>query len=209
LRISSALIIDKFHGLVCKNPSPREDSLAEAEEIELELGPKEAEEGLLQAEWGSRRAKPCSKISSGLIQRAIWGETIWTEETRSCCLPRPWRNWVDERISAAQGNMPQPLVFRINSMRTKKIVYCGVLEFVAPDDTCILPNWVSSLHQDFHGHAADGRGIGEHLLGTLYSNCNIPEDQASSNCLHQSARPQSLVTPTKTASRLSSETSSV
>lgn len=42
----------------------------------------------------------------------------------------------------AQGNMPQPLVFRINSMRTKKIVYCGVLEFVAPDDTCVLPDWV-------------------------------------------------------------------
>lgn len=27
-------------------------------------------------------------------------------------------------------------------MRTKKIVYCGVLEFVAPDDTVILPNWI-------------------------------------------------------------------
>lgn len=46
--------------------------------------------------------------------------------------------------------MPQPLVFRINSMRTKKIVYCGVLEFVAPDETCILPNWVIlTLHKIF------------------------------------------------------------
>ena len=38
--------------------------------------------------------------------------------------------------------MPQPLIFRINSMRTAKISYCGVLEFVAPDDTIILPNWI-------------------------------------------------------------------
>lgn len=38
--------------------------------------------------------------------------------------------------------MPQPLIFRINSMRTTKIVYCGVLEFVAPDDTVVLPNWI-------------------------------------------------------------------
>ena len=42
----------------------------------------------------------------------------------------------------ANGNMPHPLIFRINSMRTKKIVYCGVLEFVAPDDTIIIPNWI-------------------------------------------------------------------
>ena len=40
------------------------------------------------------------------------------------------------------GMMPQPLVFRINSMRTKKTNYVGVLEFVAPEDTCILPLWV-------------------------------------------------------------------
>jgi len=38
--------------------------------------------------------------------------------------------------------MPQPLIFRINSMRTKKIVYCGVQEFTAPDDCVILPNWI-------------------------------------------------------------------
>lgn len=42
----------------------------------------------------------------------------------------------------AQGTMPHPMIFRINSMRTGKIGYCGVLEFVAPDDTCILPNWI-------------------------------------------------------------------
>lgn len=43
----------------------------------------------------------------------------------------------------SQGTMPHPMIFRINSMRSKKTTYVGVLEFVAPDDTCILPLWVS------------------------------------------------------------------
>lgn len=42
----------------------------------------------------------------------------------------------------SQGAMPHPMIFRINSMRTKKTTYVGVLEFVAPEDTCILPLWV-------------------------------------------------------------------
>lgn len=42
----------------------------------------------------------------------------------------------------SKGVMPQPMIFRINSMRTKKTTYVGVLEFVAPEDTCILPLWV-------------------------------------------------------------------
>jgi len=42
----------------------------------------------------------------------------------------------------SQGAMPHPLLFRINSMRTKKTTYVGVLEFTAPEDICILPLWV-------------------------------------------------------------------
>ena len=38
--------------------------------------------------------------------------------------------------------MPHPLIFRINSTRTKKTVFCGVLEFVAPEDVAVLPLWV-------------------------------------------------------------------
>lgn len=45
----------------------------------------------------------------------------------------------------SQGAMPHPMIFRVNSMRTKKTTYVGVLEFVAPEDTCILPLWVLSL----------------------------------------------------------------
>ena len=42
----------------------------------------------------------------------------------------------------SHGVMPQPLIFRINSMASKKTFYTGVLEFVAPEDTVILPLWV-------------------------------------------------------------------
>lgn len=42
----------------------------------------------------------------------------------------------------SQGVMPQPLIFRINSMNSKKTFYVGVLEFVAPEDTVILPFWI-------------------------------------------------------------------
>lgn len=88
-------------------------------------------------------------------------------------------------VTAAQGNMPQPLVFRINSMRTKKIVYCGVLEFVAPDEICVLPNWVFQAYLDFHGHAAYGGRAGEHIPGAFDSNSKLLKDQASPDSFHQ------------------------
>ena len=44
--------------------------------------------------------------------------------------------------AVSQGAMPHPLLFRINSMRTKSTTYVGVLEFTAPEDTCIIPLWV-------------------------------------------------------------------
>lgn len=40
------------------------------------------------------------------------------------------------------GALPHPLIFRINSMRVNKTIYCGVLEFTAPEETCILPLWI-------------------------------------------------------------------
>lgn len=101
----------------------------------------------LLGEWGCKKVRPCTKISSRLSRQAIWAEMIWIEATRFYCLQRLWPSLVC-LSHAAQGNMPQPLVFRINSMRTKKIVYCGVLEFVSPDDACVLPNWVRRSHPD-------------------------------------------------------------
>lgn len=38
--------------------------------------------------------------------------------------------------------MPHPMVFSISSLRTRKTVYAGVLEFVAPEHTIILPFWL-------------------------------------------------------------------
>lgn len=49
----------------------------------------------------------------------------------------------------SQGAMPHPLIFRINSMRTKKTTYVGVLEFTAPEDTCILPLWVRLSSENY------------------------------------------------------------
>ena len=46
-----------------------------------------------------------------------------------------------------EGNLPQPMVFSISTLRTQKTVYVGVLEFMAPDDAVILPFWLfNELH---------------------------------------------------------------
>lgn len=42
------------------------------------------------------------------------------------------------------GNMPYPLCFSISTLRTKKTVYVGVLEFMAPDDSVVMPFWLFS-----------------------------------------------------------------
>ena len=38
--------------------------------------------------------------------------------------------------------LPNPLIFRIHSTRTNRSSFCGVLEFVAPEDMVILPMWI-------------------------------------------------------------------
>jgi ubiquitin fusion degradation protein 1 len=72
----------------------------------------------------------------------------------------------------SQGAMPHPLLFRINSMRTKTTTYVGVLEFTAPEDTCILPLWVSfqlTLRKtpnfliDFQRNGTHGRRIDQYF----------------------------------------------
>ena len=40
------------------------------------------------------------------------------------------------------GNMPYPLCFSISSLRTKITVYVGVLEFLAPENSAVLPFWL-------------------------------------------------------------------
>ena len=40
------------------------------------------------------------------------------------------------------GNIPYPMIFQISSLRSKKNFFVGVLEFTAPDDTVILPDWL-------------------------------------------------------------------
>lgn len=42
------------------------------------------------------------------------------------------------------GNLPYPLCFSISTLRTKKTVYTGVLEFMAPDDSVVMPFWLFS-----------------------------------------------------------------
>ena len=40
------------------------------------------------------------------------------------------------------GNMPYPLCFSISSLRTKVTIYAGVLEFLAPENSVVLPFWL-------------------------------------------------------------------
>ena len=42
------------------------------------------------------------------------------------------------------GNLPYPLCFSISTLRTKRTVYTGVLEFLAPDDSVVMPFWLFS-----------------------------------------------------------------
>lgn len=39
-------------------------------------------------------------------------------------------------------NVPYPMIFQILNSHNGKSTYAGVLEFVAPDGQCYLPNWV-------------------------------------------------------------------
>ena len=39
-----------------------------------------------------------------------------------------------------------PMFFRISVPETERETYCGVLEFVARENTCIIPGWVFSYY---------------------------------------------------------------
>ena len=97
----------------------------------------------------------------------------------------------------SQGAMPHPLLFRINSMRTKKTTYVGVLEFTAPEDICILPLWVSCLSffdfPDFHRDGIDGERIDQYFPRAHSSEGRLRENQATPDCFHRASRPSFFV----------------
>ena len=42
----------------------------------------------------------------------------------------------------AHLNLPQPMIFQLQTFDKKKTVHVGVIEFVAPEETVILPWWI-------------------------------------------------------------------
>lgn len=40
------------------------------------------------------------------------------------------------------GSLPHPMIFSVSTLRTRKTTYVGVLEFVAPPNTVVLPDWL-------------------------------------------------------------------
>ena len=40
------------------------------------------------------------------------------------------------------GNLPHPMIFSVSTIWTRKTVYVGVLEFVAPPNTVVIPDWI-------------------------------------------------------------------
>ena len=40
------------------------------------------------------------------------------------------------------GGLPYPMVFSLSSLKTWKTVYAGVLEFVAPANFIVIPDWL-------------------------------------------------------------------
>lgn len=47
-----------------------------------------------------------------------------------------------ENILQRYGELPQPLIFSVSSARTRQTYFVGVLEFTAPPQTVILPQWI-------------------------------------------------------------------
>ena len=39
-------------------------------------------------------------------------------------------------------NLPQPMIFKLTTFDRRRSVHCGVIEFVAPDETMVLPQWL-------------------------------------------------------------------
>lgn len=42
------------------------------------------------------------------------------------------------------GNLPNPMIFSLSTLRNKNTIFCGVLEFEAPENTVVLPFWLFS-----------------------------------------------------------------
>jgi hypothetical protein len=40
------------------------------------------------------------------------------------------------------NGLPYPMVFSISSLKSRKTVYAGVLEFVAPKNIVVIPDWL-------------------------------------------------------------------
>ena len=47
--------------------------------------------------------------------------------------------------------LPQPMIFKIKSMRSNQAWYCGVLEFVAPEEMIVIPFWMFRLMRLIEG----------------------------------------------------------
>ena len=45
------------------------------------------------------------------------------------------------------AGLPYPMVFSISSLKSRKTVYAGVLEFVAPPNVVVIPDWLFSSLQ--------------------------------------------------------------
>ncbi len=40
------------------------------------------------------------------------------------------------------AGLPYPMVFSISSLKTRKTIYAGVLEFIAPPNVVVIPDWI-------------------------------------------------------------------
>ena len=55
---------------------------------------------------------------------------------------------------AASMHVQYPMLFKITNKREGKHSHCGVLEFVAQEGMCYMPQWVCDLSLVQHWHAA-------------------------------------------------------
>lgn len=72
---------------------------------------------------------------------AYFFERTDIEEGNKILLPVRILQEITDRFD---GNMPSPMIFSLSSLKSKNTVYVGVLEFEAPDNTCVLPFWLFS-----------------------------------------------------------------
>ena len=44
-----------------------------------------------------------------------------------------------------------PMIFELNNLVNNKIIFVGVLEFIAEEGTCVIPNWIFEGYKMFEG----------------------------------------------------------